>query len=62
MGIFISVVFFISFAFFAGAVHNLLALKKPGVYPPKVILRKRVVSLAGGGGVLLLLGFIFSIF
>lgn len=62
MGIFISVVFFISFVMFAGAVHNLLALNKPGMYPPKVLLRKRAGSLAGGGAILLLIGIIFSSF
>lgn len=62
MGIFTSIVFLISIVFFAGAVHNLLALKKPGMYPPKALLRKRAGSLAGGGAILLVIGVIFYSF
>lgn len=62
MGIFISVLFLVSFAMFAGAVHNLLALNKPGMYPPKVVLRKKAGSLAGGGTIFLLIGIIFYSF
>ncbi|RSD29281.1 hypothetical protein [Mesobacillus subterraneus] len=62
MGIFISMVFLVSIGFFIGAVHNLLSLKKPGMYPPKALLRKRAGSLAGGGAILLLIGVIFSAF
>lgn len=62
MGIFISMVFLVSFAMFAGAVHNLLALNKPGMYPPKVLLRKRAGSLAGGGAIFLFIGIIFYLF
>jgi hypothetical protein len=61
-GIFVSIVFFISIAFFLGAVHNLLALKKPGMYPPKMLLRKRAGTFAGGGAIFLLLGIIFYSF
>lgn len=62
MGIFTSVLFLISVAFFVGTVYNLLALKKPGIYPPKAILRKRVGTLAGGGAIFLAIGIIFSLF
>lgn len=62
VGIFTSVVFLISIVFFAGAIHNLLALKKPGMYPPKSILRKRAGALGGGGAILLLLGILFYSF
>lgn len=62
VGIFTSVVFLISVACFAGAVHHLLASKKPGMYPPKALLRKRAGALAGGGAIFLLIGMIFSSF
>lgn len=62
MGIFTSVVFLISIVFFAGSIHNLLELKKPGMYPPKALLRKRAGSLAGGGAILLVIGIIFYSF
>ncbi|GAM15042.1 hypothetical protein SAMD00020551_3198 [Mesobacillus selenatarsenatis SF-1] len=55
-------VFLISVAFFVGAVHHLLALKKPGMYPPKALLRKRAGTLAGGGAIFLLIGIIFYTF
>ncbi|WP_210364662.1 hypothetical protein [Bacillus sp. REN3] len=48
-----------SFVLFAGAVYNLLALKKRGMYPPKHLLRKRAGSLAAGALILLILGVIF---
>ncbi|WP_214908924.1 hypothetical protein [Bacillus sp. ISL-55] len=60
--IFTSVIFLISVAFFVGAVHHLLALKKPGMYPPKALLRKRAGTLAGGGAIFLLIGIIFYTF
>jgi hypothetical protein len=62
VGIFTSMVFLISVAFFAGAVHQLLALRKPGMYPPKALLRKRAGTLAGGGAIFLLIGIIFYSF
>ena len=62
MGIYTSIVFLVSIAFFVGAVHNLLALNKPGMYPPKALLRKRAGSLAGGGAIFLLIGIIFITF
>ncbi|HAQ06132.1 MAG TPA: hypothetical protein DCR24_00805 [Bacillus bacterium] len=56
---FTSLLFIISSICFFGVVYNLLALKKPGMYPPKQILRKRAGSLAGGGALFLLFGIIF---
>jgi hypothetical protein len=60
--IFTSIVFLISVALFVGAVHNLLGLKKPGMYPPKAILRKRAGTLAAGGAIFLLIGIVFYSF
>jgi hypothetical protein len=60
--IFTSMVFLISVAFFVGAVLQLLTLKRPGMYPPKALLRKRAGTLAGGGAIFLLIGIIFYTF
>ena len=59
MSMFTSMLFIISSICFIGVIYNLLALKKPGMYPPKQILRKRASSLAGGGALFLLMGIIF---
>jgi hypothetical protein len=57
-----SVLFLLSILFFTGAIWNALALKRPGFYPPKQVLKKRATALAGGGVVFLLVSMIFSSF
>jgi hypothetical protein len=59
LGKFILVLFIASFIFFVGVIHNLLGLKKPGIYPPKQLLRKRAGSLAVGAVFFLLIGIVF---
>jgi hypothetical protein len=54
----IAVIFAFSIIFFFGAFHFLLKYQKPGVYPPKQVLKKKVFVLAAGGGIFLLLGFL----
>lgn len=54
--------FFISAILFFGTIHFWLAYKKPGVYPPKKVMKSRAITLAGAGGVLLLLGTMISYF
>jgi len=51
-------VFTIGALLFAGGAHFMLALKRPGVYPPKYILKKRAAALAAGGAGFLLIGVI----
>lgn len=55
---FASVVLIICFAFIIGAAYNFFALKKPGIYPPKKVLRKRAGFLAAGGALFLLIGIV----
>ncbi|KAB2337133.1 hypothetical protein F7731_05775 [Cytobacillus depressus] len=52
------VFFTIGFVFLAGGIYCMLAMRKPGFYPPKYILKKRAAALGAGGTVLLLLGVI----
>jgi phosphatidylglycerophosphate synthase len=54
----LQVLFGISLLLFIGMFHFFLASKRPGVYPPKHILRKRAASLAMGAVVFFLLGLI----
>lgn len=59
----ITAVFFtIGTILIAGGIYFLLAIKKPGFYPPKYILRKRAAALGAAGIVLLLMGaFMYSL-
>jgi hypothetical protein len=51
-----AIIFFIISAFlFLGAIKYLLELTRPGVYPPKQILKQRAAALAGGGGIFLII-------
>jgi hypothetical protein len=58
----ISVLFLLSVLLFIGAIGNTLAVKRPGFYPPKQILKKRALALAGGGGIFLVVAMILSSF
>ncbi|MDP4083936.1 MAG: hypothetical protein Q8934_04890 [Bacillota bacterium] len=59
----ISIVLFIICAiFFIGMIHFLLESKRPGVYPPRHVLKKRAVTLAAGGVIFFLFGLLFSLF
>ncbi len=57
-----SVLFLLSILLFVGAILNALALKRPGFYPPKQVLKKRSAALAGGGAIFLLVTIILSSF
>lgn len=56
------VLFFISAILFFGTIHFWLAYKRPGVYPPKQVMKSRALTLAGAGGVLFLIGSMISYF
>ncbi|MGG3471153.1 hypothetical protein ABES02_27240 [Neobacillus pocheonensis] len=56
------VFFLLSAILFLGTFKYLLDYKKPGVYPPKQVLMKRIRALAGGGGICLLLASMLSYF
>ncbi|GHH98548.1 hypothetical protein [Neobacillus kokaensis] len=62
MKIFIMILFIICVILFLGSAKYFFALKKPGVYPPKQVLKSRAIVLAGGGGMFLLIAFMFSYF
>mgnify|MGYP001030187801 CR=1 FL=1 len=57
-----SVLFLLSILLFAGAFWNALALRRPGFYPPKQVLKKRAAALAGVGVILLLVSVTLSSF
>jgi hypothetical protein len=54
--------FILSGAFFIGMFKCMVNIHKPGIYPPKKRLKRRAGILAAGGGILLILGMIFSLF
>ncbi|MCM3114363.1 hypothetical protein M3610_03515 [Neobacillus sp. MER 74] len=56
-----AIIFFIfSAILLLGAIKYLIELTRPGVYPPKQILRKKVAALCGGGGIFLLIAVLIS--
>jgi hypothetical protein len=57
-----SVLFLLSILLFAGAIWNALALKRPGFYPPKQVLKKRAAASVGGGVIVLLVTILLSSF
>lgn len=59
----VTVTLFILSAFlFLGACKYLFDLKRPGVYPPKQVLKKRATALAGAGGIALIVAIMLSTF
>ncbi|MFK9094713.1 hypothetical protein [Bacillus salipaludis] len=54
--------FILSAILFLGTCKYLIELKRPGVYPPKQVLKKRAAALAGAGGICLLVAFLLSTF
>lgn len=54
--------FGVSILLFFGMIHFFLASRRPGVYPPRNILRKRSATLAVGGTLFLMLGTLFYSF
>ncbi|AIE59253.1 hypothetical protein [Bacillus methanolicus] len=54
--------FVLSAVLLIGTVLNLIATKKPGIYPPKYILKKRAGILAAGGIAVLFLGILLLSF
>ncbi|WP_442599079.1 hypothetical protein [Neobacillus sp. D3-1R] len=56
------IIFALSILFFLGMAHFFFASKRPGVYPPKYILRRRAGAFAMGGILFLLIGILFAFF
>ncbi|MEH7333673.1 hypothetical protein V7161_13610 [Neobacillus drentensis] len=54
--------FILSAILFLGTFKYLLAYKRPGVYPPKQVIKKRITALAGGCGICLLVASMLSYF
>jgi hypothetical protein len=51
--------FALSAVLFFGMLHYLSASRRPGMYPPKKILKKRAMVLGSSGGAALLLAILF---
>jgi hypothetical protein len=62
MKIVTSIFFICSAILFWGTIRYLLELKRPGVYPPKQVVKKRAAALAGGGGICLVAAVMLSYF
>jgi hypothetical protein len=45
-----------------GTFKYTLEINRPGVYPPKQVLKKRAAALAGGGGICFLVAVMLSNF
>jgi len=57
------VIFFVLSAFLLfGTLKNLVELKRPGVYPPKQVLKKRAAGLAGFAFIFLLVAIMLCYF
>jgi hypothetical protein len=54
--------FILSAVLLFGTSKFLLDLTRPGVYPPKQVIKKRALALAGSGGICLLIAFMLSYF
>jgi hypothetical protein len=54
--------FILSAILLIGTLKYLVELKRPGVYPPKQVLKKRAAGLAGIASIFLLIAFISSHF
>ncbi len=54
--------FILSAILFLVTIKYLGDLKRPGVYPPKQVIKKRAAVLAGAGGIGLLVAFLLSYF
>ncbi len=55
-------VFLISLLLMVSGGYFILAIKKPGMYPPKYILKKRAIALILLGGAFFLLGLMIQSF
>ncbi len=57
---FIFGLFSISFMLFLGLFYTIIGIKRAVAYPPKMMLKRRAIALAGGGAVFMLLGIYFT--
>ncbi|PLR89960.1 hypothetical protein [Bacillus sp. T33-2] len=57
----VGIIFGVSILLFIGSINFFLASRKPGIYPPKKLLKKRAGVFAIGGAVLFLAGLLFSL-
>ncbi|MEH7110318.1 MULTISPECIES: hypothetical protein [Bacillaceae] len=56
------ILFILSAVLLFGTGKLLLDLTRPGVYPPKQVIKKRALKLAGSGGICLLIAFMLVYF
>ncbi|MFB9828669.1 hypothetical protein ACFFMO_12580 [Lederbergia wuyishanensis] len=52
----------IGIIFLIGTFYNFTAYKRPGIYPPKRILKNRIGSLGGASLIFLFIGILMIIF
>ncbi len=57
-----SILFILCFIMLACAGYCFLLIKKPGMYPPKYLLKKRAAALGAIGGLLLFLAIVTLFF
>lgn len=62
MALLINVFITISIMFCLGMLYNLICAHRPGIFPTKIILRKRAGAMAIGAVMFILLAMFFSIF
>lgn len=43
-----------------GMLHNAAAHRRPGIYPPKRVLRQRAITLGGAGLVFIFIGILIA--
>lgn len=58
----ITILMVLGIVFLLGALKFLMDLLRPGVYPPKQVLRKRTAALAGAGGIFLIIALLLGRF
>ncbi|PFA62571.1 hypothetical protein CN378_20315 [Bacillus sp. AFS015802] len=51
--------FALSGVLFLSMVYNFISIQRPGMYPPKNILKKRATILGSGGLITFLIGILF---
>ncbi|GIN19288.1 MAG TPA: hypothetical protein DEO65_09590 [Bacillus bacterium] len=45
-----------------GMLYNVILYQRPGIYPPKKVLKARAASLGGIGGILFTIGLLVALF
>ncbi|MBS4210696.1 hypothetical protein [Bacillus sp. FJAT-50079] len=57
----ITVIFFLAALLLAGMLHYVASQRRPGIYPPKKILKQRAMTLGGAGFICLVIGVLIAL-